>query len=56
LLRAKSDELEGTKSNETRNSQELLSYRDNIAHLVLSLHRLLEQKSVLAKMLAISER
>jgi len=34
----------------------MLSYRDNISHLVLTIHQLLEQKSLLAKMLTRSER
>lgn len=54
--KAKAEELEGLKSEETRQNQEMLSYRDNITHLVLTIHRLVEQKILLAKMLASREQ
>ena len=55
-VKTQADELEGARCEETRQCQETVSYRDNIAHLVLTIHRLAEQKRILARMLTASER
>ena len=48
--------MSAARIDEERQNAELQSYRDNIGHLMLSLHTLASQKAVLSKMLENNER